>query len=306
MPISIVTVNWNGEAILPDYLDALSAQTVAPHEVIVVDNGSTDASVSFLELFGAKVIALPENRGFCEPNNIGTAHAGGDAVLLLNNDTFADPHLIESLEMALERHPKMDLFACSMRRWDRPEIMENAGIGYRKTLSGYQVGRNQSAAEWAEEQEVFGPSGGAALIRTAVLRDIGLFDPAFFAYNEDVDFALRARLAGYKCLYLPQAVVRHHEGITARRLGRRKLMLNQRNAEWAMRKNVPGVIQRRLAVWHALYVMQQAARNGWQAPTVLAARRYARKHPRPRGGPRRVDISEFTKWLDVVHGPATR
>ncbi len=298
MRISIVTVNWNGLEVIPEYLDSLSAQTTAPHEVVVVDNGSTDGSEQLPDLAGAKVISLPENRGFAEPCNIGVSQTTGDAVLLLNNDISFDPDLIKILTSALIEQPGLDLFACSMRRWDHPEIMENAGIGYRRTLSGYQIGRGDPASRWNEMKEVFGPSGGAALIRRRVIDDIGLFDPTFWAYNEDVDFALRARLAGYGCLYLPTAVVRHREGFTAKRLGRRKVYLNQRNAEWAMLRNVPRKARRRYGWLHAAYIAQQVLRNGLLGPMVLRARLHARNRPMPRIGPRRITEQEFFDLLD--------
>lgn len=294
MRISVITVNWNGGHVLPDYLASLAAQTEPPLECIVVDNGSTDDSLALLENAGVHTVTLPTNRGFCEPNNLGARLAKGDAILLLNNDTSFGPEFIEVLEEALVRHQEFSLFACSMRQWDRPETIENAGIGYRKTLSGYQLGRGDPASNWASEQEVFGPSGGAALIRMEVLDDIGLFDDAFWAYNEDVDFALRARLAGHRCLYLPRAVVRHREGATAKRLGSRKMLLIQRNSEWAMRRNVPRGLQRRYAVAHAAYILQQTLKNG---PAVLAARQQAARNPRPVFDKQRITDAEFEAWL---------
>lgn len=295
--ISIITVNWNGAAVLPDYLAALASQEDRSHETLVVDNGSDDGSQRLLAEAGVTTIPLSENRGFCAPNNLAAARATGDAVLLLNNDTTFGPELMGRLGAALDQWPQYDVFACSMRRWDAPDVMENAGIGYRKTLSGYQIARNAPASQWAEPCEVFGPSGGAALIRKRVIEDIGLFDEAFFAYNEDVDFALRARLAGYRCLYLPDAVVRHREGATARRLGARKTWLIQRNAEWAMRRNVPPAVHRRYRLLHAAYIVQQAVRNGGRAPLVLAARLSAVRRPRPAGGPHRISDAAFAAWL---------
>lgn len=301
MPVSVITVNWNGAGVAAEYIAGLRRQTVPPHEVIVVDNGSTDGSDRLFEDAGARVVRLPENRGFCEPNNIGAAQASGDAVLLLNNDTSAAPDLVARLEEALQAYSDFGLFACSMRRWDAPETMENAGIGYRKTLSGFQLGRGRPAAEWARAREVFGPSGGAALIRKGVIDDIGLFDGEFFAYNEDVDFALRARLAGYRCLYLPDAVVRHREGMTARRLGSRKVFLIQRNAEWAMLRNVPESVKRRFGLLHDAYIVQQMARNGRLAYVVWKARNEARRNPRPAGPPPRIPHAEFAAWLDIPY-----
>lgn len=294
MPISLITVNWNGAEVLPRYLASLAAQVVPPRDVVMVDNGSTDASLRLLDEAGLQAITLPSNRGFCAPNNLAAKLVTGDAVLLLNNDTAFEPELIATLESALLRHPEYHVFACSMRRWVEPSVMENAGVGYRRTLSGYQMGRGEPAARWGREQEVFGPSGGAALIRREVIEDIGLFDDAFWAYNEDVDFALRARLAGYRCLYLPSAEIRHREGATAHRLGRKKMLLIQRNAEWAMRRNVPGSLQRRYALLHAVYIFQQTLKNG---PAVLAAREYARSHPRPRFERQRISDAEFAAWL---------
>ena len=210
--ISIVIVNWNGASHLPVCLNALRAQTCRPFEVIVADNASRDGSLQLLarDYPEVKVVALPENRGFTGGNNAGIRAAQGEFVVLLNNDTEADPRWLEEVMAAFERHPEAGLVASKMKLFDRRDTFHTAGDFYR--LDGIPGNRGVweiDRGQYDREEAVFSACGGSAAYRKAMLDQIGLFDEDFFYSCEDIDLAWRAQLAGWKCVYAPRAVVYH-------------------------------------------------------------------------------------------------
>ena len=136
-----------------------------------------------------------------------------------------------------------------MRFFDRPEILNSAGIEVDKLGIAYDrlLGELLSASE-SEPVEVFGASGGAALYRRAMLNEIGGFDNSFFAYLEDVDVAWRARMYGWRCLYVPDAVVIHHHSATLGHGSSRKYYLVGRNMVLLLANNAGTTQLRRYAL----------------------------------------------------------
>ncbi len=211
-PASIIIPNWNGAHHLPTCLDSLRRQTHPNFEVIVVDNGSSDGS---LELLGrdypeVKVVALPENRGFAGGVNAGIREAHGEIIAVFNNDAEADPRWLEKLVGALARHPEAGMATPKVLLFDRREVINTAGDFYRVDgVPGNRGVWQRDEGQFDREEYVFGAAGVAAAYRRAMLDEVGLFDEEFFAFCEDVDLAWRAQLAGWKCVYVPQAVVYH-------------------------------------------------------------------------------------------------
>jgi len=157
-----------------------------------------------------KVVALPENRGFTGGNNDGIRAAQGEFIVLLNNDTEVDPHWLEEILAAFERHPEAGLVASKMKLFDRRDTFHTAGDFYR--LDGMPGNRGvweTDRGQYDREEYVFSACGGSAAYRKALLDQIGLLDEDFFYSCEDVDLAWRAQLAGWKCIYAPRAVVYH-------------------------------------------------------------------------------------------------
>lgn len=209
---SVIIVNWNGWPFLGPCLEALSQQTFTDFEAILVDNASTDGSPQWVaEHFpGVRLLVHPRNLGFAAGVNSGIAAAQGEFLVLLNNDTQAGPRFLEALVEAAGLDERVGMVGGVLVFDRRPEFVASAGI--RMQWDGVAldlwVGRRREELPNGP-QEVFGPSGGAALLRRAMLEEVGLFRPEFFAYLEDVDLAWRARLAGWRCLLAPKAVVRH-------------------------------------------------------------------------------------------------
>ncbi|MBI2821172.1 MAG: glycosyltransferase family 2 protein [Acidobacteria bacterium] len=214
MKVAVIIPNWNGERLLPVCLGALREQTVPPDQIILVDNNSTDRSVEVaLEYFpDIKVLKLSRNYGFGYAVNRGIEVAGGDLILLLNNDTRPMTNWVEALRDFFSQNTLAMFCACKLLNYSDPSIIDGAGDCLNRAGVPYKIGsaRPDSAA-YSVPRKVFGASGAAAAFRSAFFHRVGLFDERFFMYLEDVDLSLRAQLQGVECHYLPQAVVHHME-----------------------------------------------------------------------------------------------
>jgi len=226
-----VVVNWNRKELLRSCLASLARQASVPFETIVVDNGSTDGSAEMAECeFGARVIRNTQNRGFCAANNQGIAAARGAFIALLNNDTEAEPGWLEALHSACSRRADVGMAASKVLVWEDPRRIDKAG--HLIFPDGQNRGRGTGAldtGQYDREEEVLWPDGCAAMYRRDMLTQIGGFDEDFFAYGDDAELGLRARIAGWKCVYTPAAVVRHHRGSTLGKDSARRLELIERN-----------------------------------------------------------------------------
>jgi hypothetical protein len=229
--ISVIVVNWNRKDLLCACLRSLARQQAAAFETIVVDNGSTDGSADLAEHeFGACVIRNTENRGFCAANNQGIAAARGEFIALLNNDAEAEPGWLAALHRACASRPEIGMAASKVLVWEDPRRIDK--VGHLIFPDGQNRGRGSGAldaGQFDREEEVLWPDGCAAMYRKAMLDQIGGFDEDFFAYGDDAELGLRARIAGWTCIYTPTAVVRHHRGSTLGKASSRRLELIERN-----------------------------------------------------------------------------
>jgi GT2 family glycosyltransferase len=240
---SVIVVNWNGEAYVAECVDSLLAQTYPRTEIIVVDNGSTDGSVGLLrKRYGAKirVIVNRDNRGFTGGNNDGMAEAAGDYVALINNDATADPGWVAALVREAERDPRVGMCASKIVSYDDGAVIDSAGLLLSRDGLGRGRGRLERDGDpFDRPEDALMPSGCAALYRRAMLDEIGTFDEAFFMYCDDVDLGLRGLVAGWRCRYVPDAVVRHRYSASAGKYSLRKVFLVERNRVWVMLKSFP-------------------------------------------------------------------
>ncbi len=214
---SVIIANWNGARHLRVCLDSLRRQTHPDFEVIVVDNGSTDESVVMVQEAYPEVrlLVLPENCGFVVACNRGAAMARGEVLVMLNNDTEAEPGWLEALCRALEAHPEAGAAASKLLLFDRRDTLHAAGDilgpGFMPANRGvWEVDRGQ----YDHERWVFGACGGAAAYRRQVWEQLGGFDERLFMYLEDVDLAWRMQRAGWRTLFVPEARVYHHLSAT--------------------------------------------------------------------------------------------
>ena len=239
---TIVTLNWNGRKLIEPCLSALARQSYPNFDLLLVDNGSTDGSVAYVrERFPeVKVIALSDNRGFAEGSNVGIRAVQSKYVALLNNDARPEPQWLEVLVHALEAHLEVGFCASKMLRADDPRIIDTAGDLFYSYGVGGKRGMDQAdGPEFSRTEYVFGACAGAAIYRRAMLEDIGLFDEDFFLYGEDIDLSFRAQLRGYRCLFVPQARVRHQVAATAGRDSHLSIYYSLRNMFYTLVKDLP-------------------------------------------------------------------
>ncbi len=240
--VSLVIVNWNGLHYLTECWAAVQAQTYAPVEVILVDNGSTDGSLEWLaaQSPAPQVIRNTANQGFARANNQGIRQARGTYVALLNNDAYPEPNWLAALVAAAEADPQVGMVGSLMVFADAPEVVQSAGICVdRCGVSWDCAGGESAAAQGLTPRAVFGPSAGAALYRRDMLAALGGFDEGFFAYLEDVDLAWRARWLGWRALLVPAARVRHVHSGTGRQGSAFKTYYLARNKYQMLLKNYP-------------------------------------------------------------------
>ena len=310
--VSIVIPNWNGAHFLPTCLDSLRRQVYPNTEVIVVDNASHDGSLLLLQRDYPEVhtIALTENRGFAGGVNAGIRAARGEILALLNNDTEADPRWVAELVRALDAHPDAGSAASKILIFDRRDTIHSAGDAFR--VDGLPANRGvwqKDTGQFDREEYVFGGCGGAVAYRRALLEQIGAFDEGFFFNCEDVDLAWRAQLAGWRCIYVPSAIVYHYLSATGG--GVTASYYTGRNTLWVLAKNLPTPLLRR----HWMAILRAQARIAWDA---LRAWRGAAARARLRGqvagiiglayplrqrraiqAGRRADILELERLLQV-------
>jgi len=238
--VAVVIPSWNGAALLPACLEALRAQTHAAREIVVVDNGSSDASLAVLARFPeARVLRFGRNRGFGAATNAGIRATASRYVATLNNDAVPAPGWLAALVAAADADPTIGMCASQMVLAARPDRLDSCGIALDRVGIAWDLLGGQPVGADARLAEPFGPCAGAALYRRRMLDEIGLFDERFFAYLEDVDLAWRARRGGWRCRYVRAARVLHQHSATGREGSPWKHYLLGRNKVWLLAKNYP-------------------------------------------------------------------
>src|SRR5258708_38629955 len=187
--VVVVVPNWNGADRLAACLDSLLKQSLAAH-IIVVDDGSSDGSLELLEKYSdIEVIRHDVNKGYAGGVNPGFQRAielGADYAAPFNNDAMADNDWLKTLVAYLDKHPQVGIATCKLLTSDGKRI-DSTGDQYTVWGLPYPRGRGEIDIDKYDAQtDIFGPSGAASLYRGATLREIGLFDEAFFAYYEAV------------------------------------------------------------------------------------------------------------------------
>ncbi|MDP2182318.1 MAG: glycosyltransferase family 2 protein [Actinomycetota bacterium] len=209
---TIIIPNWNGMAHLEECLSTIRSQSMQDFRLLIIDNSSEDGSPEWVEQHHpwAEVLRLGSNTGFAGAVNAGIKASDTPFVALLNNDTALDSHWLEALVDALTELSDYDFAASRMVFYSDPDVLNSAGDVYDVAhLVGRNRGFGQVAANYATPERVFGACAGAALYRSSFFRDVGLFDERFFLMHEDTDINVRALIAGKRCVYVPDAIVRH-------------------------------------------------------------------------------------------------
>jgi GT2 family glycosyltransferase len=247
--LSIIVPTLNGMRWLPTLMSALAAQTLRDFEVIVVDDGSTDATVAWLENNhpSVRLLVNRQNQGFVASCNMGADVARGRVIVFLNNDTEPDAGWAEALAKAICQNPQAGIFASKLLLFDRRDTLHSAGDALG--IDGIPRNRGvwqQDKGQFDRQTSIFSGCGGAVAYRRELWTALDGFDESFWMYLEDTDFAFRAQLLGQEALFVPDARVYHHLSATGG--GELASFYVGRNTIWMLAKNMPRHVLRRYGV----------------------------------------------------------
>jgi GT2 family glycosyltransferase len=268
--VAVVIVNYNGERLLPGTLAALAAQTLAPDEIVVADNGSRDGSLALLRARhpGVGVLALGRNLGFAGGANRGVRATSAPWVCVLNSDATPAPDWLAQLTAAPRDERTWSLGSVLVSA--ATGLIESAGDQYHRAGYAYKLLRERPLADLpAAPYRVFAAPGAAPVFRRDVFDELGGYEERFFLYYEDVDLAFRAVLAGYHALLVPAARVTHLLGATTRSLARGRFYVS-RNSVWCAVRCLPDAAARPLMRRWALELRTNRPRRN--APVEIAGR----------------------------------
>jgi GT2 family glycosyltransferase len=286
--ISVIVVNWNGLVFLDECFESLSRQTWQNKEFILVDNGSTDGSRELLvtwaeRLPNAQTVLLPTNTGFCKANNIAFARTRGEWIALFNSDAVAEPNWLEELVRYGDTAKRVGMLASKILFQNPSDVIDKAG--HLIYWDGQNRGRGTmetDVGQYDRPEEILWPDACAAIYHRRIFEETGGFDESFFAFGDDADLGMRARLLGWSAWYVPSAVVHHRHSasfgvyspLKVMLIERNRILLAVKNFPWPLLVQNPFWTVRRLC-WSAYGVMRRrgsAARflekNGWRQIVV--------------------------------------
>jgi GT2 family glycosyltransferase len=273
--ISVIIPNWNGAHHLPTCLDSLCRQDYHNFEVLVVDNASSDTSMEVLGRYPEfQVLRQKHNLGFTGACNAGLKASRGTVRVLLNNDTETHPQWLSAIAAAFADHPEVGLVASKMLLFDQRDVLHTAGDYV--TPDGLAHNRGiwrQDAGQFNRRAYLFSACGGSAAYRASMLDEIGLLDDDFFFSFEDVDLAWRAQLAGWRCLFVPEAIVYHK--LKASGGGKTASFYDGRNRIYTLIKNYPADMWRdhRRDIMGAQWKLVKEAAKAWRGVEARATLR---------------------------------
>ncbi len=252
--IALVILNWNGRNDTLACLESVSSIDYANVRIIVADNGSTDDSLGAIRRAypWVELIENGANLGFAGGNNSAIRHvvdSGAEFVFLLNNDTIVAPGILAAFMDAAHRMPECGVFGAKIYYHDHKDVLWYAG-GYwdSNTLSFGEYGAGEiDVGQYDRLTETEWVIGCAMFIRGEVFEKVGLLEPAFFLNNEEIDFCSRAKRAGFRCAYVPEAKLWHKISVSFGGedsplkeyfSARNRLLWAQRNTGWALRMRI--------------------------------------------------------------------
>jgi GT2 family glycosyltransferase len=310
--VAVVIPSWNTATHLPACLESLAGQASAL-ETMVIDNGSEDGSLAYLEREGVPHVSLPKNVGFAAAVNLGVARTAAPLLLALNADTVLEPGCLAALLAALDAdatlggvQPRLLQLAGhpEARRADGARLY-SAGQALTADGRAFELGMgDEQRAEHLERREVFGVCGAACLLRRELFDQLGGYDESYFAFYEDVDLNVRARVAGWRFEYVPNAVVWHVGNASWMagfdRPGADNARLVARNRLATQLKFMPLSAAPRIAAVEAGSLLR-AARERRLLATLRGKLAALRRLPRLRRERRRLaetgDLSAARRWL---------
>lgn len=284
--VTVVILNWNGKKWLEQFLPFVANTQYKAFSILIVDNNSSDDSVSFIRenYPNIQLIILDQNYGFTGGNNRALPHIQTPYFVLLNSDVEVDPGWLGPLVDRMEKDESIASIQPKILSWTHKSHFEYAGAagGYIDSL-GYPFCRGrifdtleEDNGQYEQAAEIFWASGACCLIRTAVVKQIGLFEESFFAHMEEIDFCWRAQSAGFRIWYEPRSVVFHVGGGTLPQGNPFKIYLNVRNSLAMLHSNLPagkvfGTILLRLILDGVWGIKALVAGDAKTLPAILKA-----------------------------------
>jgi GT2 family glycosyltransferase len=254
--VAVVIVNYNGGSCLERCLKALSRQTRKPDRVLLVDNNSDNFSSdqiysSFPQI---EILALNKNTGFAAANNLAINRLDDmEWVVLLNPDAYAEQDWLEKLLNGAESHPDFHFFGCRMLA-TAENTLDGTGDVYHVSGASWRRDYGKSAEGRKQGDEIFAPSGAAALFRRDIYIEAGGLNEEFFCYMEDMDLGFRLKLLGYRCFYIADAVVVHEGAALVGSHSDFQVYHGHRNLVWVYVMNMP-------SPWFWIYLPQHLLYN---------------------------------------------
>jgi len=258
----------------------------------------------------AKLIQNSKNLGFCKANNQGIRLSKGDYVITLNNDTKLDKDWLKELVKAAQEHPEAGMLACKMLFYDKPDHINSRGLKLYYDAKAVDDGFDVPDSDNEQMKEVFGPCGGAAFFTRELIRDISFdrefYDEDFFIYSDDLDVSFRARLRGWKCLYVPKAQLYHKFQGTTGKISNFGLYYGIKNKLFFILKNYPLtsmikyspiIVGRQLVSFLYYLIKLNPAAFKSRMMVLLMAPKMLRKRWKIQRN-RKVSSSEIKKWLN--------
>jgi GT2 family glycosyltransferase len=281
--VFIVVLNWNGHAKTVRCIRSLEKITYPNHEILLVDNGSTDDSIDVLsaELPRVPLIQCATNLGYAGGNNVGIEHAldrQADYVLLLNNDTVVDPSFVEPLVSYAESHRAAGICGGKIYILDTPNVLDSAGgrvdLWFGRA-HGYGHGE-EDRGRFDSIRQVDYLGGACLLVSRRVFERIGLLPTHYFMYYEETDFALRAQRAGFEVTCIPESRVWHDTGLPCGPPDGMRLYYASRSQVMFIRRHASAVqklvyFSYKLCVFFPRYAIQLSFRHPRLAITLARA-----------------------------------
>jgi len=279
--VGVVLVNWNSEEYTIRCLASLMAAAKAPDLVVVVDNASVHGSVAAIrEAFPlVHIIENRHNYGFTGANNLGISYLldrNVDYVWILNNDTVVSPNCLQVLCRALESHGEAVAATCKIYRNDSAELWFAGSVFHKYSFCVDHRGEGETDRGQYDSVEYLDFLDGCCiLVRSSVLREIGLFDEHFFAYHEDVDFSFRLRHSGARLLYVPEASICHFAGASVKSNKFAHDVTSSPMQHFLSRRNKLFIVRRYGRTYHLLICLMLLLLNGvYVSSAMLLLRRF--------------------------------
>ncbi len=246
-PVYVAILTYNGQKLLERCGNSFAKQTKSPAGILIIDNGSSDLNeqqiIHTFSSHAPSFTRISKNCGYAKAFNFGLQKVLNQApwVLTLNNDTELDPHFFEKLDLVLKSTSQgVGMFCPKIRSLYERDTIDTTGLII--AFDGMSTARGQyekDTGQYDGLKKIIAPSGVAAIYRSAMLQEIGLFDEDFESYCEDTDIGLRGWLAGWDCAFIPECVVYHERSATFGKFSLKKLYLVERNHFWVALKNFP-------------------------------------------------------------------